>query len=128
MRDTFYDNILVLRLYDYGINYLYTDNDVKIFQTKNRSFVLCCDNNKVNFSGLCDVKKRIENIENDNYDKKYDIYVINLENRKNRYNDILKELHKLNIFNIHIYKAIKNYTGHLGCELSYLNLIKYAMK
>jgi len=58
------------------------------------------------------------------------ILYINLEHRKDRNEHILNEIHKICTDNskIHRIDAIKNDNGALGCGLSHIKALEYAVK
>ena len=74
------------------------------------------------FLQLSNINKRITNNNN------FDIYVINLKKRKDRYISVTSGLNELNIFNINIFEAVENSQGYIGCALSHLSLIKFALE
>jgi hypothetical protein len=54
------------------------------------------------------------------------IFIINLEERKDKLYDTLNELHRLHapLPRIHIFKAIRDQNGHVGCAKSHLECLK----
>lgn len=61
------------------------------------------------------------------YNNPYDLYVINLEHREDRKNEVLQEIKDTKIFNIKFFNAVKHKKGWIGCGLSHLYLVSYAL-
>jgi hypothetical protein len=62
-----------------------------------------------------------------NISNPYDLYVINLKHREDRRNEVLQDIKDTKIFNIKFFEAVKHKKGWIGCGLSHLYLVSYAL-